>query len=88
MHSIAPAHAVRKEAVAKAPAAAASPSAVDAANAPLAVIIEPTRELAMQTHEVMESLKRHITEPPLRTVRCCRRFRHSERSLMPVAMTL
>ena len=32
---------------------------------PLAIIIEPTRELAQQTHEQLELFKKHLTAPSL-----------------------
>lgn len=36
--------------------------------APLAIIIEPTRELALQTAEVLNQLKQYMIEPALRVV--------------------
>jgi superfamily II DNA/RNA helicase len=35
----------------------------------LAIIIEPTRELALQTADVLNQLKQYMTEPALRVVR-------------------
>jgi superfamily II DNA/RNA helicase len=47
----------------------ASPSGGPDPAAPLAIIIEPTRELALQTADVLNQLKQYMTEPALRVVR-------------------
>ena len=66
--SAVPAHIIIKEIVVAAPAVVSKDAAT---NAPLALIIEPTRELALQTADVIRSLMRHIAEPALRMVRAC-----------------
>lgn len=49
-------------------AAPVAASAGDGTSAPLALILEPTRELALQTAEVIRSLMQYIAEPELRMV--------------------
>ncbi len=59
---------VIKEVISAAPAVVTKDAAM---NAPLALIIEPTRELALQSADVISELIKYIAEPNIRMVTSC-----------------